>query len=212
MTDAQIGRGLAEVGARGPANCCQNVLELIVAGRGIEPRRGDLERLGHAGEGVGGRRHVLADAVDAVGLRVGEARPGAARSPLRSFTLCCRFLSAVLSKAWPIRWVTSPTSPAMRLAWAVSCADVGKRGAGPRLAAGAGRTRSARSRRLGSIGSGSYGMMLALHSPKRLAEAEIDRGLARQLDVLVDAEIGLHPLVLDEPDRLDPADLDAREA
>jgi hypothetical protein len=38
----------------------------------------------------------------------------------RSLTLCWRFLSAVLSNACPIRWVTSATSPAIRLACAVS--------------------------------------------------------------------------------------------
>ena len=47
--------------------------------------------------------------------------------------------------------------------------------------------------------------MLALHSPNRLADAEMTAGLARQLDVAVDAEFGLDPLVLDQPDGLDPA-------
>ena len=51
--------------------------------------------------------------------------------------------------------------------------------------------------------------MLALHSPNRLADAEIDRRFGRQLDVAVDAELGLDPLVLDQTNRLDPPDLDA---
>ena len=38
----------------------------------------------------------------------------------RSFTLCCMLASALLSKACPMRLVMSPTSPAMRLACAVS--------------------------------------------------------------------------------------------
>ena len=75
-------------------------------------------------------------------------------------------------------------------------ADVGQGGAGPRLAAGAGPTRSARRAGWGRSGSGSKETMLALHSPNRLAEAEITAGLGGSSTLAVDAELGLDPLVL----------------
>jgi hypothetical protein len=72
----------------------------------------------------------------------------------RSFTLCCMFLSAVLSNACPIRWVISPTSPAIRLACAVSCPISGRVAPGQASPPALSDSIKA-SRRLGSVGSGS---------------------------------------------------------
>ena len=94
----------------------------------------------------------------------------------RSFTLAWRFLSAVLSNAWPIRWVMSPTSPAMRLACAVSCPMSGRVAPGHASPPSMSDSTSA-FRTIGSVGSGSNETMFALHSPKRLADAEMTAGL-----------------------------------
>ena len=118
----------------------------------------------------------------------------------------------MLSNAWldPLGDVADVAGDAAGLRGEL--ADVGQGRAGPGVAAG--RVGLDQRERAGwdRSGSGSKETMLALHSPNRLAEAEMTAGLGGSSTVAVDAELGLDPVVLDQPDRLDPADLARRAA
>ena len=83
---------------------------------------------------------------------------------------------------------------------------------GQSVAAGLVATRSAPRAGWDRSGSGSYGMMLALHSPNRLADAAITAGFVGSSTSRSMLELGLDPLVLDQADGLDPADLARRAA
>ena len=192
---AHVGRGLSQVGARGPA-VGEDVLELAVGRRRVEPGHRLLERPRHPGEGVRGGGHVAGSrgrcgwsARRRTSPAAGRSRPGPSRSAAGA-------VSAVLSKAWPIRCgdVADVARDAAGLGGEL--ADVGQGGAGPGFAAGQVGLDQRVAHDWGRSGSGSKETMFALHSPKRLAEAEITAGLAGSSHRAVHAELGLHPLVL----------------